>query len=192
MGLPVAGYEVTVRDQANLACAPGVAGEIAVRASDPCGLFTGYLGDAAATAHAMRNGWFHTGDLGSHDADGYFYYLGRIKDAIRVRGENVSAMELESIADQHPDIAATAAVPVPSELGEDDILLYVELKRGRETQPDVLFDHIAARASAFMVPRYIRFVSALPRTATEKVKKSALPRIVDSACMLRAGPSGRR
>jgi crotonobetaine/carnitine-CoA ligase len=185
VGRPVPGYEVAILDGSDAPCPPGIAGEIAVRTAEPCGLFTGYLGDPAATAHAMRNGWFHTGDLGTRDADGYFYYLGRIKDAIRVRGENVSAMELESIVDQHPDVAASAAVPVPSELGEDDILLYVELKPGRAPAARALFDHIAARVPRFMVPRYLRFVDRLPRTATEKVQKSALPRAIDPDCAAR-------
>jgi len=191
VGLPVPGYDVAILGRDGRPSAPGIAGEIAVRAQDPCGLFTGYRGDQAATAEAMRDGWFHTGDLGTRDADGYFYYLGRIKDAIRVRGENVSAMELESIADRHPDVAATAAVPVPSALGEDDILLYVELKPDRGLSPRALFDYIAARASPFMVPRYIRFVRSLPRTATEKVQKSALPRAIDSECAVRDDPPRR-
>jgi carnitine-CoA ligase len=188
VGRPVPGYEVTVRDRDDRACGPGVPGEIAVRAGESSGLFTGYLGDAGATAQAMRGGWFHTGDLGMADADGYFYYLGRLKDAIRVRGENVSAMELEAIAETHPDVAASAAVPVPSELGDDEILLYVELRPERAPKANALFDHIAARASKFMVPRYIRFVDTLPRTATEKVQKAELPRTVDAACLSREGP----
>ncbi len=185
VGLPVAGYDVAILDKDDAPCPPGVAGEIAVRTREPCGLFTGYLGDPAATADAMRNGWFHTGDLGTRDADGYFYYLGRIKDSIRVRGENVSAIELEAIADQHPDVAASAAVPVPSALGEDDILLYVEWKPGGAPEARSLFEHIAARAPRFMVPRYLRFMRRLPRTATEKVQKAALPRVVDSDCVAR-------
>jgi crotonobetaine/carnitine-CoA ligase len=139
----------------------------------------------------LRQGWFHTSDLGARDADGYLYYLGRIKDAIRVRGENVSAIELEAIADQHPDVAATAAVPVPAELGEDDILLYVEPKRGRELDGRALFSYIADRAPAFMVPRYIRLVDSLPRTATSKLQKSDLPRAIDAGCLVRAAPPGR-
>jgi crotonobetaine/carnitine-CoA ligase len=185
VGLPVPGYDVAILDQHDSPCDPGIAGEIAVRAQDPCGLFTGYLGDQGATVTAMRHGWFHTGDLGIRDGDGFFYYLGRIKDAIRVRGENVSAAELEAIADQHPDVEATAAVPVPSELGEDDILLYVELKPDRAVSARSLFDHIGAHAPSFMVPRYMRFVRRLPRTATEKVQKSALARAVDSECVAR-------
>jgi crotonobetaine/carnitine-CoA ligase len=180
VGRPVPGYEVTILDGDGTSCRPGVAGEIAVRTREPCGLFTRYVGDPDGTARAMRHGWFHTGDLGSRDEDGYFYYLGRMKDAIRVRGENVSAIELESIADQHPDVAASAAVGVPAELGEDDILLYVELNPSRAPDARAIFDHIAARAPRFMVPRYLRFMERLPRTATEKVQKSALPRAVDS------------
>ena len=102
-----------------------------------------------------------------------------------MRGENVSAMELEAVADQHPDVGASAAVPVPSELGEDEILLYVELKPGRTTGAQSLFEHITARVPRFMVPRYLRFVDRLPRTATEKVQKSALPRTLDSECVAR-------
>jgi crotonobetaine/carnitine-CoA ligase len=190
VGRPVPGYEVAILDRDGRPCAPGTAGEIAVRAGDSCGLFTGYLGDPDSTADAMRHGWFHTGDLGARDRDGYFYYLGRIKDAIRVRGENVSAAELEAIAEQHPDVAATAAVPVPSALGEDDILLYVELKPGRAASARSLFDHVAARAPNFMVPRYLRFVGRLPRTATEKVQKSELARALDADCAVRDDGSG--
>jgi crotonobetaine/carnitine-CoA ligase len=179
VGRPVPGYEVAILDADDAPCPPGTAGEIAVRTREPCGLFTRYVGDPAATAHAMRHGWFHTGDLGNRDEDGYFYYLGRMKDAIRVRGENVSAMELEAIADQHPDVIASAAIAVPAELGEDDILLYVEPNPGHAPDAGAIFEHIAARAPRFMVPRYLRFVPALPRTATQKVQKSALPRSVD-------------
>jgi crotonobetaine/carnitine-CoA ligase len=185
VGLPVPGYDVAILGRDGAACLAGVAGEIVVRAQEPCGMFTGYFGDQAATADAMRHNWFHTGDLGARDADGYFYYLGRIKDAIRVRGENVSAIELEAIADQHPDVAATAAVPVPAELGEDDILLYVEPKRGRELDGRSLFGYIADRVPAFMVPRYVQLVGRLPRTATEKIQKSDLPRKIDATCLWR-------
>jgi crotonobetaine/carnitine-CoA ligase len=191
VGRPVPGYDVAIVGRDGSPCPAGVAGEIAVRAQEPYGLFTGYFGDAAATAATMRQGWFHTSDLGARDADGYLYYLGRIKDAIRVRGENVSAIELEAIADQHPDVAATAAVPVPAELGEDDILLYVEPKRGRELDGRALFSYIADRAPAFMVPRYIRLVDSLPRTATSKLQKSDLPRAIDAGCLVRAAPPGR-
>jgi crotonobetaine/carnitine-CoA ligase len=185
VGRPVPGYEVAILDREDMPCPPGTAGEIAVRTREPCGLFTRYFGDPAATAAAMRHGWFHTGDLGSRDEDGYFHYIGRMKDAIRVRGENVSAAELESIAEQHPDVAASAAVAVPGELGEDDILLHVELIPGRAPDAGAIFDHIVARAPRFMVPRYLRFMERLPRTATEKVQKSALPRVVDSECVVR-------
>jgi len=185
VGRPVPGYDVAILGEDGKLRPAGVAGEIAVRAREPCGLFTGYFGDQAATADSMRHGWFRTGDLAVRDADGYFYYLGRIKDAIRVHGENVSAIELEAIADQHPDVEATAAVPVPAELGEDDILLYVEPKRDRELNSHSLFDYIANRVPAFMVPHYIQVVGRLPRTATEKVQKSDLPRKIDATCLRR-------
>ena len=102
-----------------------------------------------------------------------------------MRGENVSAIELEAIADQHPDVEATAAVPVPSDLCEDEILLYAEPKRGRQLSGHSLFDYIAERAPSFMVPRYIQLIARLPRTATEKVQKTDLPRIVDAGCLSR-------
>jgi len=185
VGRPVPGYDVAILENDGNLRPAGVAGEIVVRAEEPCGLFTGYVADPAATAEAMRDRWFHTGDLGLRDADGYFYYLGRMKDAMRVGGENVSAIELEAIADGHPDVEATAAVPVPAELGEDDILLYVEARRESDLDGRSLFGYIADRAPSFMVPRYIRLVDKLPRTATEKVQKSDLSRKVDSTCLRR-------
>ncbi|HKQ95559.1 MAG TPA: AMP-binding protein, partial [Aestuariivirgaceae bacterium] len=130
IGRAVPGYEVAIHGPGGEAAPTGEAGEIVVRSGEPFGLFTRYVGDPDATLAAMRGGWFHTGDLGSMDADGYFTYRGRLKDSIRVRGENVSALELEAIVDSHPEIQASAAVAVPSEIGDDDILLYVEPKPG--------------------------------------------------------------
>jgi crotonobetaine/carnitine-CoA ligase len=180
VGRPVPGYEVAILDERGQPLAPGAVGEIAVRAEEPGALFTRYFGDEQATAQAKRGGWFHTGDLGLCDGDGYFHFRGRIKDAMRVRGENVSARELEAIVDDHPRVAASAAVAVPAELGEEDILLYVEPKPGATPSGEELFAFLAARAAKFMLPRYIRIVDRLPRTATEKIIKTGLSRTIDS------------
>ena len=161
-GRPIGGYDVRILDESGSPLPPGSAGEIAVRAEEPCAMFTRYFGDEAATAEAWRGGWFHTGDLGACDGEGYFYFRGRIKDAIRVRGENVSAAELEAIADSHPQVEASAAVAVAAELGEDDILLYVETRNGAALTGEELFAFLESRAAKFMLPRYIKFVTELP------------------------------
>ena len=132
--------------------APGAWGEILVRSHEPSGLFTRYVGDPGGTARAMRNGWFHTGDLGSMDEDGYLTYRGRLKDAIRVKGENVSAVELEAIADLHPDVMRSAALGVASEFGDEDILLYVEAPTAG-FRTDGLRSFIAERAAPFLTHR---------------------------------------
>ena len=179
VGRPVEGYEVAILGLDGEPLPTHALGEIAVRSREPCGIFTGYFADPVATAEAMRGGWFHTGDLGSCDEDGYFYYRGRLKDVIRVGGENVSAMELEAVAQGHPAIAAAAAVAVPAELGEDDILLYVERKPGSKLCEPEVVDYLQDQVAAFMLPRYVRFIDRLPRTATEKVQKSDLSRTID-------------
>jgi carnitine-CoA ligase len=179
VGRPVDGYDIAILGPDGQPLPANSVGEIAVRSHEPCGIFTGYFGDPAATAEAMRGDWFHTGDLGSRDGDGYFYYRGRLKDAIRVAGENLSAAELEAAAQSHPEVAGAAAVAVPAAFGEDDILLYVELKVGAEFGEQALLEFLQERVAPFMVPRYIRVIDRLPRTATEKVQKSALPREID-------------
>ena len=179
VGLPAEGYDIAVADETGVILAAGAAGEIVIRADEACGLFTRYYGDPTATAHAMRGGWFHTGDLGKFDADGYMYYLGRMKDVIRRRGENISALELEAAAGTHPGVSSSAAVGVPSDLGEEEILLYVEVAAGATVDPAELCAHLETRVAPFMVPRYIRMVDALPRTQTQKVAKSDLSREID-------------
>ncbi len=178
IGQAVPGYEVAIQTANGQHAPTGETGEIVVRTDEPFGLFTRYVGDPEATATAMRGGWFHTGDLGSMESDGYFHYRGRLKDAIRVRGENVSALELEAVVDTHPLVHISAAVAVPSEIGDDDILLYVEPQPGAAIVADDVFAFVAERTAKFMWPRYIRVAPELPRTATEKIRKSALDRDV--------------
>ncbi len=174
-GQAIDGYEVAIADPHGDPLPSGEAGEIIVRAAEPSGIFTSYVGDPSETSRVMRNGWFHTGDLGILDDDGFLTYRGRLKDAIRVKGENVSAMELEAIADLHPAVVRSAAVGVSSEIGDEEILLYVET-RDPAFGGEALRDYIAKRAAAFVVPKYIRAVEFLPLTATGKVDKSALSR----------------
>ena len=180
VGRPAEGYDIAIADEAGVTLPADTAGEIVIRAHETCGLFTRYFGDPEATFHAMRGGWFHTGDLGRFDADGYMYYLGRMKDVIRRRGENISVLELEAAAGTHPDVSSCAAVGVPSELGEEEILLYVEVSAGATVDPAELCAHLETRVAPFMVPRYIRTIDALPRTQTQKVAKSDLPREIDA------------
>ncbi len=118
--------------------------------------------------------WFRTGDLGRLDADQNLTYLDRIKDSLRRRGENISSVEVERIVTQHPAVAEAAVIGVPSELGEDDILLVVTLRSDATLDCAELLDFCAARMPYFCVPRYIEQVNELPKNVIGRVRKDLL------------------
>ncbi|KAB2919414.1 MAG: ATP-dependent acyl-CoA ligase [Hyphomicrobiaceae bacterium] len=153
----------------------GQAGEMVVRAQRPWILFQGYLGMPDATLRAWRNGWFHTGDTGRIDADGYVHFVDRVTDKIRRRAENIASYDIESAAGAHPAIAEAAAVGVPSGFeGDDDIKLSIVLRAGAELAPAELIEFLAAELPHHMVPRYVERLKALPRSPTNKVRKAEL------------------
>ena len=131
----------------------------------------GYLNRPEATAEAWRNGWFHTGDLVKKDEDGNFFFVDRKKDAVRRRGENVSSIEVEAEVMGFAAVAEAAVVGIASEHGDEEILVAVVPKPGHEIEPRALAEHLIPRMPHYMVPRYIRIMQELPRTATNKVKK---------------------
>jgi crotonobetaine/carnitine-CoA ligase len=169
------GYEVRLVDERDVPVAEGETGELVCRTEEPWAMNAGYLGRPEETATAWRNGWFHTGDAFRMDAGGRYYFVDRIKDAIRRRGENVSSFEIEREVLDHPDVNECAAIGVPSELGEEDIKVFVVRRPGSDLTAVALIEHVRGRCADFMVPRYVEFLDELPRTeATQKVKKSEL------------------
>jgi len=134
----------------------------------------GYYRNPEATAEAMRGGWFHSGDAGSADADGYLYFHDRIKQSIRRRGENISSWEVEKIVNAHPAVLESAAVGHPSELGEEDVRIVVVPRPGQTLEPLEIVRWCEPRMAYFMVPRYVEFRDELPKTATERVEKYRL------------------
>ncbi len=174
-----AGYEVQVVDEHDLPLGPGEVGELVVRTREPWVLNAGYHGMPEATAAAWRNGWFHTGDGFRYDEDGNFYFVDRMKDAIRRRGENISSFEVEALVLQHPDVAECAAVAVPSEYLEDDVKVCIVLRDGAALAPEELIPFLEPRMPEFMVPRYVEVVDGLPKTEatmrTRKVELRAAP-----------------
>ncbi len=167
-------FDVAVVDEDDREVPAGEPGELVVRPKQPFVITTGYYGMPEATARAFRNMWFHTGDRAWRDEDGYFYFLDRIADAIRRRGENISAFDIECEVNLHPDVVESAAFGVPSALGEEDVKLAVVRAPGAELSEPDLVAYCAAKLPSFMVPRYIEFVSELPRTPTDKVAKHEL------------------
>jgi crotonobetaine/carnitine-CoA ligase len=167
-------FEVAVVDELDRQVGPGEPGEIVVRPKQPYVITTGYYGSPDATAHCFRNMWFHTGDRAWRDDDGYFYFLDRIKDAIRRRGENISAFDLECEINLHPAVLECAAIGVPSTLEDEDVKLAVVLRPGAALEPAELVAYCEERLPRSMVPRYIEFIDALPRTPTDKVAKYRL------------------
>ncbi len=173
-GRPTEDTEVGIVDEDDQMLQPHQVGEIVTRPREPYTMMSGYYKMPEATLQTFRNLWFHTGDLGYLDADGYLYFTGRKKEAIRRRGENISAFEVEKIINQHPSVLESAAIPVPSELGEDDVKVVVVLKDGAQLTPGELVDFCNQRMAYFMVPRFIEFRSALPKTPTQRVEKYKL------------------
>jgi crotonobetaine/carnitine-CoA ligase len=168
------GYSCRIVDEHDQELPDGTPGELVVRAEEPWVLMAGYHRRPEATAAAWRNLWFHTGDLAVRDGDGWFYYLDRLTDSIRHRGENISSIEVEVEVNAFPGIVESAVVGVPSELGEDEVKVAVVIEDGIAFVPSDLIDFLRARLPGFMLPRYVAVVDSLPRTPTEKIRKQEI------------------
>jgi len=173
-GRPRPGADVRLVDDNDIEVSPGQAGELVVRTELPWELNAGYVGMPDATAAAWRNGWFHTGDLFRQDADGEYYYVDRVKDSIRRRGENISSYELEAAVLSHPAVADAAAVGVPSEYGDDEIKLCLIATPEQPVDPVEIVSYLRPRVPHFAVPRFIEVYEGFPTTSTGKVRKAAL------------------
>lgn len=152
----------------------GEVGEICVRPCEPGIVMSGYYKMPEATVRDTRNLWLHTGDRGRIDADGYLYFVDRKKEAIRRRGENISAYEVEMLIARHPSVLEVAAVPVTSELSEDEVMIYVVCREGCIVSEEELVRFANRNMAHFMVPRFVHFIDALPKTASEKIEKYKL------------------
>jgi crotonobetaine/carnitine-CoA ligase len=147
-------------------------------------IMQGYFRDPEQTKNAFRDGWFLTGDLVRRDADGYFFFVSRKKDIIRRRGENISGAELDRVIGEHPAVFEVAAIAVPSELGEDEILVAVVPRPGQTVTADEIADWSRKHLAAQKVPRFVAIVEELPHTPTHKVLKAKLR--ADTALRARA------
>lgn len=167
-------YEVKIVDAFDTEVPVGESGEIVVRSRLPYLLGSGYIGMPDRTIEAWRNLWFHSGDRGRVDADGWFWFEDRTSDSLRRRGENISSYEVETLVCQHPDVAEAVVVAAPSSVGEDEVWVLAKLRDGRELTHEALMLHCAAVMPYFMIPRFYDVVTDFPRTPTAKVEKYKL------------------
>jgi crotonobetaine/carnitine-CoA ligase len=137
-------------------------------------IMQGYFRDPEQTKEAFAEGWFRTGDIVKRDEDGYFFFVSRKKDIIRRRGENIAGAELDRVVGTHPAVHEAAAIPVPAELGEDEILVLVVLKPGQSATAQDIAQWCRTHLAPQKVPRYVLFVDDLPHTPTHKVLKAQL------------------
>lgn len=169
-GRPRSGVTCRLVDEWDIEVPRGEVGELIVRTDLPWTLNSGYMNMPEATARAWRNGWFHTGDMFREDAGGNFYFVDRVKDMIRRRGENISSVEVETEVLRFPGVGEVAAVGVPGDGGEEEVLVVIVSMA--EIAPEELHAFLSQRLPYFMVPRYIRQVSSIPKTDTNKARKT--------------------
>lgn len=176
MGRACPRMEVRLVDDDDVEVPEGTVGEIVIRPRDPNSMYSGYVENPIATIETWRNLWHHTGDLARRTAHGYFVYVGRKKDSLRRRGENVSSFELEcAILKDDSRIMRAAVTAVPSPLGEDDIKATLVLKGGADQpSPAELFAIFQRSLPYFAIPRYVEFRAELPTTPTGRVQKHIL------------------
>lgn len=173
-GLPSPDIEINICDAAGTVVPNGTMGEIVLRQRVADVMAIAYEGDPDATARAWRGGWFHTGDFGTQDSNGFLYFKGRAGNYIRRRGENVSVDELCTLLLRHEAVEECAAVAVPSDVGEDDIKVVIVPRAGATVTPAQLHTFSIQTMAPFMVPRYIEIRDALPRSDVGKVKLQEL------------------
>jgi len=174
MGKLFEGFHARVVDEDDNEVPDGTPGELLLRADEPFAMATGYFGMPEKTVEAWRNLWLHTGDRVVRDEEGYYRFVDRMKDSIRRRGENISSFEVERVIMSHPAVEIAAVFPVPSELAEDEVMTTVVVKQGASLDGAELIRFCEGRLSYFAIPRFVDFVSELPRTESGKVQKFKL------------------
>jgi crotonobetaine/carnitine-CoA ligase len=167
-------FEIGIVDAEDRAVSSGIRGRIVARPRVPGVMMQGYEDDDVATLAACSNLWFHTGDLGYRDADGFIYLLGREKEMIRRGGENISAFELESLIAEHPAIAEVAVVSVPSPRGDEEVKAVVVARAGMTVDARQIHRFCQERMARFMVPRFIDVRERLPYSELGKVRRDEL------------------
>lgn len=170
-GRPVFFVETRVVDTEGNDVGPGEPGEVLYRSPQLC---RGYWDNPDATAEAFRDGWFHSGDLVTRDADGYITVVDRIKDVINTGGILVASREVEDALYTHPDVAEVAVIGIPDEKWIEAVTAVVVLHEGRETTADELIAHVKDLIAPFKVPKSVRFAAALPRNQSGKLLKREL------------------
>jgi carnitine-CoA ligase len=168
--------EVRIVDENDRELPPGEVGEIVVRPSQPEVILSGYYKQPDKMVEATRNLWFHTGDQGYFDADGYLYFRGRIKELIRRGGEMISPVEIEEVLRRLSGVLDCAAVGVDDPILEQEIKVVV-VKAHPALSPAEITRHLAQHLPPFMQPRYVQFMERLPKTETEKVQRHKMAQL---------------
>lgn len=176
-------FEVKLVDEHDEEVPVGQVGELVVRPKLPWIVMAGYWRRPADTVAAWRNLWLHSGDLLRSDPSGYYYFVDRLKDCIRRRGENISSVEVETAINAIPEVLESAVIPVASELTEQEVLACVAFRPGVTLELAELHARIASALPRFMVPRYLRVIDAVPKTPTGKPQKYKLREEVDLAAL---------
>jgi len=185
IGTPLAETEMRVVDAEDRDLPPGETGEILIRGH---GVMKGYWNQPEASAHALRGGWMHTGDLAYVDEDGYYFIVDRIKDMIIRGGLNVYPREVEDVLHEHPAVMAAAVVPVPHPVLGEEVGAAVVLRDGARATEKELRGFVRDEIAAYKYPRHVWFVDALPQDVTGKVRKREIavpPDVVEKAAARR-------
>jgi long-chain acyl-CoA synthetase len=168
IGLPIDGVEMRVVDVDGKDVPTGEVGEIAIRGHN---VMSGYRNRPDATAEAIRDGWFHTGDMARKDEDGFYFIVDRKKDLIIRGGYNVYPREIEEVLYEHPDVLEAAVIGVPHPTHGEEVAAAVALKPGTSATPDELRAYVKERVAAYKYPRRVWLVDALPKGPTGKIVK---------------------
>jgi crotonobetaine/carnitine-CoA ligase len=173
-GKPITGWSVKLVDDDDNEVQPGDLGEFVARPERMWLGTNGYYNKPVETLEFFQNFWMHTGDLGTRDQDGYFYFVDRKKQAIRRRGENISSFEVEAVINSLPAVLESCAVGVPSDVGEEEVKVVIVLKEGQQATPEEIIRWCEPRMAYFAIPRYIAIRPELPKTPSERVEKYKL------------------
>ena len=177
-GLPI-GNEMKVFDEQDREVGDGKLGEIVMRGEN---ILKGYYKNPEATSMAFRNGWFHTGDIGYRDPEGYFFIVDRKSDMIIRGGENIYPREIDEVLYQHPAVSAAATIGIPDQLYGEEVAAFVVLKDGLKVTEEELISHCSQNLADYKCPKSIRIVKDIPKGPTGKLLKRELARIYSTSC----------